>query len=252
VTFTGAPGSAYYLSTFVVSTTQNSGITPTITAAGACKISGNTVTLISGTGSCALTAKWATDDYYLAASATQSTSAKALTSGITWSTPAPIIYGTEFGAILHASTNVAGSFAYKANGSAVSATTVLAAGNYTLLATFTPTLSKDYTPSTATVQLSVNPVATTITITKTSATKAKPLVVTVDFTVANGLATTHEATGRVTATASSGETCTGTLAAGKGSCVLTFSTQVSETVTAAYAGDSNNNASSSAPFSLTD
>ncbi len=121
-----------------------------------------------------------------------------------------------------------------------------------LSVSFTPTLSKDYEPSTAAVQLTVNPVGTTTTITKTSATKVKPLVVMVDFTVANGLATTHEATGRVTATASSGETCTGTLAAGKGSCVLTFGTAESETLTASYAGDSNNNASSSAPFSLTD
>jgi hypothetical protein len=119
-----------------------------------------------------------------------------------------------------------------------------------LSVSFTPTLSKDYEPSTAAVQLTVNPVGATTTITKTSATKVKPLVVMVD--VANGLTTTHEATGRVTATASSGETCTGTLAAGKGSCVLTFGTAESETLTASYAGDSNNNASSSAPFSLTD
>ncbi len=252
VTFTGAPGSAHYLSTFTVATTANSGITPTITAAGACKISGTTVTMTSGTGTCTLTAKWATDDYYLAASATQNTSAEMLTSSITWNTPATITYGTEFGATLDATTNVAGSFAYKANGNAVSGTTVLAAGDYTLSVSFKPTLSTDYAPSTATVQVRVNPVDTTTTITKTSATTAKPLVVTVDFTVANGLTITHEASGSVTVTANSGQKCTGTLAAGKGSCVLTFSTVGSETLTAAYAGDSNNNASSSAPFSLTD
>ncbi len=252
VTFTGAPGTAHYLSTFTVATTENSGITPTITAAGACKIAGTTVTMTSGTGTCTLTAKWATDDYYLAASATQNTSAKMLPSSITWNTPAPITYGTELGATLDATATVAGNFAYKANGNAVLGTTVLAAGNYTLSVTFTPTLSIDYAPSTATVQLTVNPVGTTTTITKTSATMAKPLVVTVDFTVANGLTTTHEATGSVTVTANSGETCTGKLAAGKGSCVLTFSTAGSAKLTAAYAGDSNNNASSSAPFSLTD
>ncbi len=252
VTFTGAPGSAYYLSTFTVATTENSGITPTITAAGACKIAGTTVTMTSGTGTCTLTAKWATDDYYLAASATQNTSAEMLTSTITWNTPATITYGTELGAVLDATANVAGSFAYKANGNAVSGTTVLAAGNYALSVSFTPTLSKNYTTSTATVQVKENPVDTTNTITKTSATMAKPLVVTVDFTVANGLTTAHEATGSVTVTANSGQKCTGTLAAGKGSCVLTLSTAGSETLTAAYAGDSNNNASSSAPFSLTD
>jgi len=57
--------------------------------------------------------------------------------------------------------NQAGKFAYTANGSTVTATTVLAVGNYTLSVTFTPTLSNDYTTSTATVQFTVNPIATT-------------------------------------------------------------------------------------------
>jgi hypothetical protein len=40
VTLTGAPPSAPYQATFTVMATSNSGVTPTIAAAGACSISG--------------------------------------------------------------------------------------------------------------------------------------------------------------------------------------------------------------------
>ena len=80
VTFTGAPASAAYLSSFTVATTENSGITPTIvtTTGGVCTVSGTTVTMKKGTGTCTVKASWATDAYYLAASLTQSTTAALL------------------------------------------------------------------------------------------------------------------------------------------------------------------------------
>ena len=74
MTFTG-PASASYGSTFTVAATSNSGIAAAITATGVCSISGTTLTMTSGTGSCAMTAKWATNNNYLAASATQTTTA---------------------------------------------------------------------------------------------------------------------------------------------------------------------------------
>ncbi len=254
VSFTGAPTSAYYQSTFSVSATTNASTTATITAtpASVCTISSGVVTMASGTGTCTLTAKWAVDSDYLAATATQTTTSEELTSTVTWAAPSPITYGTTLSAVLDATANVAGKFAYTANATKVTATTVLAAGNYTLSITFTPMLSKDYTTATTSVPLTVNPITTTTTITKTSATKAAPLAMTVSFTVANGLTATHDATGSVTVTASSGESCTATLAAGKGSCVLTTSVAESGTLTAAYTGDSNDNVSTSAPFSFTD
>ena len=67
VTFTGAPSTALYLSTFTVASTTNAGVTPSFTATGACSISGNTVTMTSGTGACVTTAKWPTNLTYLAA-----------------------------------------------------------------------------------------------------------------------------------------------------------------------------------------
>jgi sugar lactone lactonase YvrE len=71
---------------------------------------------------------------------------------ITWTTPAPITYGTPLsGAQLNATSPVAGTFAY-----APAAGAVLTAGQQTLTATFTPTGPTDYTTATASVTLTVN------------------------------------------------------------------------------------------------
>ena len=80
VTFTGAPASAAYLSTFTVTTTQNSGLTPVIRSltANVCSVSGGVVTMKKGTGTCTVKASWPSDDYYFAASLEQSTTATLL------------------------------------------------------------------------------------------------------------------------------------------------------------------------------
>jgi large repetitive protein len=80
VTFTGAPQSAAYLSTFTVATTQNSGIIPTITSTtgSVCSVSNGIVTMKEGTGTCTVKASWKTNDYYLAATLEQSTTATLL------------------------------------------------------------------------------------------------------------------------------------------------------------------------------
>ena len=91
VSFTGAPNDAAYLSTFLVATTENSGVTPTITTLphAVCTVSGNLVTMKAGTGTCTVKASWATNTSYLAASLTQSTTATLLgtTTTITSTTP---------------------------------------------------------------------------------------------------------------------------------------------------------------------
>ena len=73
--------------------------------------------------------------------------------------------------------------------------------------------------------------------------------VTINFTVSGALSTAPG--GSVTVTASTGETCNGTLSAGKGSCAITFATAGTRTLVAAYGGDANYNSSSSAPASQT-
>ena len=86
---------------------------------------------------------------------------------ITWANPAAINYGTSLAGILNATvtyqgTAVPGTFVYMATptgGAAATVTgaTVLAAGNYTLTANFTPTDTTKYqTPPAATVPLTVN------------------------------------------------------------------------------------------------
>jgi hypothetical protein len=91
VTFTGAPSSAPYQSTFTVATTQNSGVTPTfsVTTASACSIAGNVVTMKTGNETCTVKASWAQNTYYTATTATQSTSATPLatTTTITGTVP---------------------------------------------------------------------------------------------------------------------------------------------------------------------
>lgn len=84
VTFSGAPATARYGAAFAVTATTNADVMPTITAAGACRVSGvtgtpassrATVTMTSGEGSCALEAAWPETAEYAAASATQTTAA---------------------------------------------------------------------------------------------------------------------------------------------------------------------------------
>jgi hypothetical protein len=166
---------------------------------------------------------------------------------ITWPTPAAIAYGTALSATqLDATAITAGTFAYSP-----AAGTVLTAGTYTLSVTFTPTDHTDYTKAIASVTLVVNPSGTTTTITSnlpdpSTTGKAVP----VHFTVTP--ATTHTApTGSVTVNASTGESCTGTLTGGSGSCSVTFNSKGARSLTATYSGDSNNKTSVSTAVTQT-
>ena len=114
VTFTGAPAIAPYLSTFTIVATSNSGTTPTITAVGPCSLSGAIVTMTSGTGKCTMTAKWAANNFYVAATATQTSIAGKLSAMVSWPTSAAITYGTLLSAIqLDATANIAVGHAAK-------------------------------------------------------------------------------------------------------------------------------------------
>jgi hypothetical protein len=243
VTFTGAPATAYYLSSFNVATTQNSGITPTITAspAATCSVSGTTVTMKSGTGTCNLTAKWAANTDYLAATAYQTTTAEKVTPTLTWATPAAISYGTPLsGTQLDAMPSVSGgTFTYTPASGAI-----LTVGTQTLSVTYKATPTTGYNEATASVQLVVNPAATVTTITSADASiklnKAGSASTTVRYNV-----TSYKPTGSVMLTATTGETCTGTVASGtgNGSCILTFTTTGTRTINASYSGDANHTAS---------
>jgi hypothetical protein len=170
VTFTGAPAIAAYGSTFSVSATTNATSTASITASGACSISGTTVTMTAASGSCLLTASWAADTNYLAASATQSTTAEKAAPTINWATPAAITYGTALSATQLDATatyngaTVTGTFAYNpAKG------TFLSAGAQTLSLVFTPKDITDFNAASASVPLQVNQATPKITWAKPAA-----------------------------------------------------------------------------------
>ncbi len=98
---------------------------------------------------------------------------------IAWTPASSIAYGTSLSALLNATASfsgnsVAGSFAYTATptggtAAAVSASTVLAEGTYTLGVTFTPTDTTDYKTATAAAPLSVT--GGTLTVTANNATR---------------------------------------------------------------------------------
>ncbi|HEV2398524.1 MAG TPA: Ig-like domain repeat protein [Candidatus Sulfotelmatobacter sp.] len=157
---------------------------------------------------------------------------------ITWANPAPITYGTALSAVqLNASANVTGTFVYTPV-----AGTVLSVGTQTLTTTFTPSDTTDYIGVSKNVSLSVTQAPSSTTITSTSPNPALPgSPVLVTYSV-GGVAGGAVPTGTVTVKASTGESCSQSVAAG--SCSLTFNTTGTRTVTASYSGDTNYLASS--------
>jgi Bacterial Ig-like domain (group 3)/NHL repeat len=330
VAFTGAPATAANNSSFTVSATTNASTTAVVTASGACAVTSSTgtsstVKMTSGTGSCSLVANWAADSNYLAASASQSTTATKDMPTINWTTPAAITYGTALSATqldatatyngatvpgtfvytpakgtvlavgaqllsvtftptntavytaasasvtlqvnaatpkitwakpaaitygtalsskqLDATTTVAGTFTYSP-----AAGTLLGGGTQTLSVTFTPTNTTDYTTATDSVTITVNKATSTTVITSSA---PNPSIVGQAVTVKFSVTGTGVPTGTVTATASTGQSCNGTLNAGAGSCSLTFTAAGSPKLTASYAGDNNFNSSTSAKVTQT-
>ncbi len=154
VTFTGAPGSAAYNSTFTVASTTNASTSASITPSGACSILSTTVTMTSGTGTCSLAASWAADNNYNSTTANQTTTASKLTPLVSWATPAVIIFGGALGnGQLNATASIPGAFVYNPP-----AGTVLPIGNgQTLSVAFTPQDTADYNGSTGSATINVNP-----------------------------------------------------------------------------------------------
>jgi uncharacterized repeat protein (TIGR01451 family) len=163
ITFAGGPATAVYGSAFGVSATASSGLPVTITASGACTVSGATVTMTSGTGACQLFA------------------------------------------------NQAGNSNYNAAPQKTSSTTATLAASSTSITSNTP-----------------NP-----------STTGQAVAIGVKVT-GNGTPT-----GSVQVTATTGESCSATLASGAGSCSITFTTTGPRTLTAVYGGDTNFSGSTS-------
>ncbi len=242
VTFTGAPASAPYLSTFTVATTTNSSSTAVITASGSCSIAGAIITMTSPTGTCSLTATWAADNNYNSATATQSTAAGKATPTVTFTgAPASAAYRSTF--TVATTTNSSSTAGITASGScSISGTTVtMTSGTGTCGLTATWAADNNYSSATASQSTAATKINSTTTITSdTPNPSTVGQAVTVSFTVTgNGTPT-----GNVTVGDGAGDSCTATVAAG--SCSLTFAAAGTKTLTASYSGDGNFNSSSSA------
>jgi hypothetical protein len=153
-----------------------------------------------------ITASYAGDSNYVTAtSAVLSLTVNQGTPNIVWPAPAPIAYGTNLSAILDATaqngsgTTVPGTFAYTATpagGTAATVTTatILAIGSYTLSASFTPTNTTDYTAATASVQLTVESEAQTITFPNPGTQTYGVAPITLKATASSGLAVSYKVT----------------------------------------------------------
>ena len=155
-----------------------------------------------------------------------------VTPAINWASPAAIAYGAPLSATqLNATTTAAGTFVYNPPSGAV-----LAVGPHTLSVTFTPDNAVNYTSASATVTLNVVKTNSTTSITSNTPNPS-PVgqLVTISFKATGG----PSPTGNVQVTASTSETCNGTLTAGAGSCGIIFTTAGPRTLTAVYGGDGN-------------
>ncbi len=151
---------------------------------------------------------------------------------ISWATPAPIVYGTPLSATqLDATSTVAGSFVYSP-----AAGIVLNVGQQTLMVTFTPTDTVDYTTATVTVTLNVIPAAPLITLTAS----ANPVFMTyaVSFTAS---LPANESTQTGTMTFYNGSTELGAANVSGGSATFTTTALAAGTqsITAVYSGDAD-------------
>src|SRR5438034_819789 len=115
VTFTGAPASAAYLSTFTVASTTNSSASPVYTAGGVCSKLIAVYTMTSGTGTCTSTVTWAADANYNGATQSQTTTATKIDPTVTFTgAPASAAYLSTF--TVASTTNSSASPVYTAGG----------------------------------------------------------------------------------------------------------------------------------------
>lgn len=199
-------------------------------------------------GDYTVSVSYAGDSNYAASSSTTTIQVAVgrIVTTVNWTQPATITYGTSLSGVLNASavngsTSVAGSFAYTAtlqggSASAVSGTTVLGAGSYSLSATFTPTDAATYTTADGSVSLTVAKATPTVAL----ASSATPVLlqnpVTFTATVASSSSTPSGSVNFYDGTTLLGS---GTLAQGVATYATSTLTVGTHTVTAAYSGDSN-------------
>ncbi len=104
-----APASAVYGSSFVVAATASSGLAVSIAVSGGCSLSGNTVTMVSGTTACTVTYSQAgSSNYFAATNKIDGSAAVKAAQSIIVTQPAPvsIAYGSAFAVAATASSGL--------------------------------------------------------------------------------------------------------------------------------------------------
>lgn len=161
---------------------------------------------------------------------------------ITWATPSAIVYGTPLGASqLNATSTAAGTFSYSP-----AAGTVVGGGTQTLTVTFTPTDTTDYIASTETVSLLVNKATPSNSLVTSTATSFLSNLMTLTATLTSSAGSPTGAVSFYDGTTLLG---TGTLNAGVATCTPSTLTVGTHSITAAYSGDANFLAATSAVVS---
>ena len=161
ITFPNPGTQVYGVAPITLTATASSGLTVSYTVtSGPATVSGSALT-ITGAGAVIVQATQAGNSSYFAAPPVSiSFTVEPATPVITWPTPAAIPYGTPLSATqLDATASVPGGFSYSPLTG-----TVLSAESQTLSVIFTPTDTTDYTTATASVSLTVNPAAPTLTL----------------------------------------------------------------------------------------
>src|SRR5438876_730471 len=173
VTFTGAPASAAYQSTFTVASTTNSSASPVYASGGVCSNAGPTYTMTSGTGTCTSTVTWAADASYNAATRSQTTTAEKITPTVTFTgAPASAAYQSTF--TVASSTNSSASPVYTSGGvcSNLSIVYTMSSGTGSCTATVTWAADDNYTGATRTQTTTAEKITPTVTFTGAPANAA--------------------------------------------------------------------------------
>jgi YVTN family beta-propeller protein len=251
IAFTISQTSAVYNSTFPVSATASSGLPVTIAASGSCSLASGTVTMTSGTGTCTLTVSQAGNTLYGAAPNVVHTVAATLAAQtITLSaTPASAVYHSTFAATATASSALPVTIVGSGSCAISAGTVTMTSGTGTCTLTATQAGNGNYSAAPQIVRtVAAQKAASAASITANSPNPSTTgQAVSISFKVTG----TTTPTGSVSVAASTGETCSGALSAGAGSCSITFATAGPRTLVATYGGDANFTSNASPAVSQT-
>src|SRR5204862_407896 len=229
VTFTGAPASAAYLSSFTVTSTTNSSASPLYTSSGGCSNIGATYTMTSGTATCAATVTWAPDVDYNGATLGQSTTATKVDPTVTFTgAPAIAAYLSTF--TVASTTNSSVSPVYTAAGgcSNVGAGYTMTSGTSTCTSTVAWAADANYTGATRSQTTTDEKITPTVSFTGAPASAAYQSTFTVASST-NSAASPVYTSGGVCSNLSIGYT----MSSGTGSCTATVTWAADDNYTGA-------------------